>query len=709
MTGARETPAAPRAGYPPAHQLDLVETLHGRQVADPFRWLEDPDSPQTRNWVAAQEDLYAIVAETWPVRKEFATRISELLETGDIGLPRYRGDACFFTRRAPNGELPVLYLRVDVDGEPDQERVLLDPLVIDPTGTTTLDSWSPSPSGALIAVLLSVGGTEDSELLVIDVATGTTVDGPIDRCRFSSIGWLADESGFYYVRRVDPRSVPTDESAYHRRVRLRRFDRDPDNDPTIFGADRDKASVFSAETDSSGRWLVLHSQVGTQHANEVWLADLSRDDPEQPRLTPVVAGHEAETRAHVADDGRLYLRTDLGAPRFRLAVADPARPDLQHWSTLLPEDCEAVLQDIAILNRAATPVLLALRARHAVSEIDVHDLQTGVRTASLALPPLSSVSCVRTRFGGGHQAWFDHTSFDQPQTIYCYDADTAVLSVHERAPRLVATHTPIDMRQVTYNSADGTPVRMFVLSQTSQPDAPRPTILTGYGGFNVSRTPTYSPAAIAWVEAGGVYAVANIRGGGEEGTAWHEAGYRANKQNVFDDFHAAACFLVGNGFSSPDRLGIQGGSNGGLLVGVAMTQHPELFRAVVCSAPLLDMVRYERFGLGRFWSHEYGSAAVSTELSWLLSYSPYHHVQPEIVYPATIFTVFEGDTRVDVLHARKMCAALQSTTAGTLSDRPILFRLETGVGHGARATSRAAGLAADQLAFFEHYLGATDS
>ncbi|MDQ4038362.1 MAG: prolyl oligopeptidase family serine peptidase [Actinomycetota bacterium] len=701
--------ASPVPVYPPAHRLDLVDQIHGRHIADPYRWLESADSPETQAWVAAQTELFNGTAAAWSTRIGFAARIRQLMATGDIGLPRYRGQRRFFTRRAPDGELPVLYTVDGADTAPGSERALIDPLVIDPGGTTTLDAWTPSPSGTLIAVQLSTGGTEDSELIVVDVDTGATVDGPISRCRFSSIGWLADESGFYYVRREDPATLPEEEASYHRRIRLRRFIRHPDEDALVFGLGRDKASIFSADTDHSGRWLLVHSQVGTQHSNEVWLADLASDDPEHPRFVPVITGHDVETRAHIADDGRLYLLTDLDAPRFRLAVADPHSPAVPHWTTLLAEDSEAVLTDVAILDCADSRVVVALRARHALSEIRVHDLRGGSRSAVVTLPVAGTVSQLRSRYGGGHEVWFDLTAFDRPTTVYCFDANAGVLSVHERAPGLVHREPQITVQQVSYRSADGATVRMFILAPAAAPDRLRPTVLTGYGGFSVARTPNYTPSAIAWVEAGGVYAVANLRGGSEEGSEWHEAGYREHKQNVFDDFHSADEYLICSGWTSPDDLGIQGESNGGLLVGAALTQRPDLYRAVVCSAPLLDLVRYEQFGLGRFWSHEYGSAADPEELGWLLSYSPYHHVVPGVSYPATMFTVFDGDTRVDVLHARKMCAALQAATSASRDDHPILFRLESGVGHGARAASRTAGLAADQLAFFAHYLGIDDA
>ncbi|MGH8939645.1 MAG: prolyl oligopeptidase family serine peptidase, partial [Actinomycetes bacterium] len=411
----------------------------------------------------------------------------------------------------------------------------------------------------------------------------------------------------------------------------------------------------------------------------------------------------ASTSLHVGRDGRAYLFTDRDAPRGRIAVTTPADTSYESWVDLVPEDDEAVLEGYAILDgdALAAGVLLCSWTRHAMGEISVHALESGERSGSVPLPGLGSLTGLSERPEGGHEAWFGYTDSVTPSSVFHYDATSGETTLWATAPGTVEV-PEVHSRQVEYCSADGTTVRMLVISPTKEPDEPRPTVLYGYGGFGMPMTPGYSAGLLAWVEAGGVYAIANLRGGSEEGEQWHRDGMREHKQNVFDDFHAAAERLVGDRWTSSDRLAISGGSNGGLLVGAAMTQRPELYAAVVCSAPLLDMVRYEQFGLGATWSDEYGSAAVPEELGWLLGYSPYHHVRVGADYPATLFTVFDGDTRVDPMHARKMCAALQHATSGA---RPVLLRRERDVGHGARALSRTDALTVDTLTFAARWTG----
>jgi len=545
------------------------------------------------------------------------------------------------------------------------------------------------------------------------------VDGPVDRCRYTAIGWLPGGGSFYYVRRLGPGAVPAGEEQYHRRVYLHAVGASPAADKMIFGEGRDKTDFYDLSVSRDGRWLILSAAQGTSPRNDLWLADLATSPAGAPAFRVIQAGVDARTGAHAGRDGRLYLLTDAGAPRGRLAVADPARPGPDGWQDLIGEDPEAVLADYAILDGdQAGPVLLALWARHAVSEITVHDLATGRRQGTVSPPGaagrLGTISGLSERPEGGHEAWFGYTDYGTPVTVYRYDARGGAVTEWARAPGSVEIPA-VDSRLVSYRSADGTEVRMIVLSPPADqppagqpPATPRPAILTGYGGFAISLlTPAFAPAALAWVAAGGVYAIAGLRGGGEEGEAWHRAGMREHKQRVFDDFHAAATTLVGGGWTTPGQLAISGGSNGGLLVGAALTQWPDAYAAVVCSAPLLDMARYERFGLGQLWSDEYGTASDPAELGWLLSYSPYHHVRDGLRYPAVLFTVFDSDTRVDPLHARKMCAALQHATSAPLPDRPILFRREAQVGHGARAVSRSVALSADTLAFLGFHTGLT--
>lgn len=689
--------------YPPAPRGDDSDVLHGVTVPDPYRRLEDPTNPATIEWSRAQADLLAEHRAGWKERAHFRERLAELLGAGSVSTPAWRYGRAFFTRRTADQEHAVL-LTIDSDGT---ERTLVDPVVVDPSGATTLDAWQPSQQGDLLAYQLSVGGTEESVLRVLDVSTGQDVDGPIDRARYSPIAWLPDGEAFYYVRRLPADVVPAGEEQFHRRVYLHRLGSDPGQDVELFGAGLPKTNYYGVSVSRDGRWLVVTAAEGTAPRNDAWLADLSASDPAVPELRPVQVGVDAKAFPHVGRDGRLYVWTDRDAARRRLAVADPTSPDPQTWQDLLPEDPEAVFEDYAILDDLDRPALLASWTRHGLSEVSLHDLASGDRIAAVDLPGLGSVGGISERPEGGHEAWFAYTDHTTPVVVLQYDATSGELMTWAESPGSVAVPS-VRSRQVGYRSADGTEVRMVILSPgnaANGPDQPRPTVLYGYGGFGLALTPAYSASILAWVETGGVWAAAGLRGGGEEGETWHRAGMRERKQNVFADFHAAAEYLVEAGWTTPEQLGISGGSNGGLLVGTALTQRPELYRAVVCSAPLLDMVRYERFGLGASWNDEYGSADDPTELGWLLSYSPYHHVRAGVAYPAVLFTVFDGDTRVDTMHARKMCAALQAATAADPADRPILIRAEGEVGHGARAVSRTVELAADQFAFLAAQLG----
>lgn len=693
--------------YPPGPRGDDQDRLHGRTIPDPFRALEDPESETTVAWSAAQADLYGRHHATWASRATFADRLDELVRTGTVGTPVWRGERAIWTRRLPDQEHAVLVTR-DPDGS---ERVLVDPMAVDPSGTTTLDTWQPSTEGTLLAYQLSEGGTEQSVIRILNIESGLIVDGPIYRARYSPIAWLPGGEAFYYVRRLPDDEVPAGEHQLHRRVYLHRVGTDSSTDALVFGDGMDKTNYYGVTVSRDGRWLIVSAAAGTAPRNDVWIADLTSSEPHAPAFTEVVTGVDAQVSARVGRDGRLYVSTDLDAPRGRIAVTDPTTPTPDMWRDLIPEDPEAVLGRYGILDGGELdePVLLVTRVRHALSEASIHRLSDGAEMDRLALPGLGTIGGLSVRPEGGHEAWFAYTDHTTPTRILHYDATRAELDLWAEPPG-TATIPDVHAEQVTYRSADGTEVRMIVVAPTAAarqgegPDRPRPTVLYGYGGFNVMLTPSYSASILAWVEAGGVWAIAGLRGGSEEGEAWHRAGMRQHKQNVFDDFHAAADYLVAHGWTTADQLGIFGGSNGGLLVGAALTQRPAAYRAVVCSAPLLDMVRYERFGLGVTWNDEYGTADDPDELAWLLGYSPYHHVRTGVEYPAVLFTVFDGDTRVDPLHARKMAAALQEATIAAPGARPILIRAEGDVGHGGRAVSRTVDLAADQLAFLRSHL-----
>ena len=699
--------------YPDAPRQDITESIHGYQVSDPYRWLEDAESQQTKSWLQAEDELYARYAAGVPGLDRLTARLTQLLAAGEVGAPVWRGDRYFFTRRDPGQEHAVLYT-ADPAGT---ERALIDPTAIDPAGATTLDNWRPDREGRLLAYQLSEGGNEESALRIMDVATGAIIEGPIDRCRYSDVAWLPGGEAFYYTRRLPPDAVPAGEEQFHRRVYLHRVGTPAATDILVLGDGLEKTNYYSVEVSPDGRWLVIVASAGTAPRNDVWIADLAASDPGTPNLQVMQQGVDAQTWPRAGRDGRFYVLTDRAAPRGRIMIADPADPafpDYPSWQVLVPEDPESVLHDLAILDGPglSEPVLLAARARHAISEVTVHDLAFGDRIGQVELPGLGTVGGLHERPEGGHEAWFGYTDYANPGVVLCYDATEERTQVWQRAPGAVEVPA-VRAEQVAYPSADGTTIRMVVLSAATDgrdenttsaagprvTSRPRPAILYGYGGFNISLTPAFSASILAWVEAGGVYAIAGLRGGGEEGEEWHRAGMRDGKQHVFDDFHAAAEKLIADGWTTPGQLTVWGGSNGGLLVGASITQRPGLSAAAVCSAPLLDMVRYEQFGLGETWNDEYGRAADPTEFSWLISYSPYHHVRPGTRYPAVLFTIFDGDTRVDTLHARKMCAALQHATSAPASERPVLLRTESQVGHGARALSRTIGLSAETLAF----------
>jgi prolyl oligopeptidase len=661
-----------------------VEDIHGEPIDDPFRRLENAEDPETEAWSAGQDLRFAAARDGWADRGDWAADLEKLFRVGAIGAPVWRGDRSFSTRRDPGQDHAVL-LVTEPSGE---ERVLVDPGVIDPTGRTVLDAWSPSKEGDLLAYALSESGTEWATIRVLDVTTGDIVDGPIGRTRHPSIAWLPGGRSFYY-----PRYLTTDEADEERWLRQRLYrhelGHDPESDELVFGDGLPRATNLGVSTSDDGRWLTVSAFRGTDARNDVWLGV-----PGDGMLTPVSLGEDAISRPYFDARGELWLLTNLGAPRWRLLRwADGERVEA------LPEDPEAVLVDAEVL--ADEGLLVAVRSRHAVSEVTVHELGSGRAVRRLELPGPGTVTTL-TRRATGSDIWVGWTDFTTPAFVLHADASKGTSEVYARPPG--TPDTAVTTRQVVYTSYDGTPVHMFVIAPAgAEESTPRPTVLYGYGGFNISITPGYSPSIQAWVARGGVYAVANLRGGSEEGEEWHRAGMREHKQNVFDDFAAASDWLVEHGVTTRALLGIRGGSNGGLLVGAAVTQHPAKWSAAVCSAPLLDMLRYERFGLGEYWNGEYGTVAEAEEFRWLRAYSPYHNVRPGTPYPAVLFTVFEGDTRVDTMHARKMCALLQRDTSGAA---PILIRREVGVGHSTRAVSRDVELAADELSFLSNYLRA---
>jgi len=670
--------------YPEARRSGQTDLLHGQSVADPYRWLEEPDSVDTLTWLDGQQTLCSDLLDRLPRRPEIHAELAGLLSAGFVSAPEWFGDRAFRLRLRPGQEYATLDVR-----QGDSERTLFDPVAWDSSGLTTMEAWQPSPDGRLVTIQLSVGGAEDSQLYVLAVDSAEIVDGPIDRVRKSSIGWLPDGERFYYVRRLAPELIPGEEN-YHRRVYLHRIGESPDSDELIFGAGRAATDFYSVSV-----WddqLVLTAAPGSGAAREVWTATLQPGQAARPTLVPIGADQPGRTSVvgRSLHTNLLYLQTDSAAPRGRI-VAVPVADPMSRWHEVVAEDPTAVLTGFVVVDGGRHAVVS--RRRSGSSELELISLEDGVVRARPTLPGPGVTGRVHAG-QNGQNASFTFTDPGRPPTVLELDVPTGQVVFAEPATgggggagitgSLIAV------------SADGTEVLVFVLSPQGVPDQPRPTILTGYGGFGAVMSPSYRAEAQAWVAAGGVFAIACLRGGGENGAQWHRAGTGRNKQRVFEDFDAVTDLLVQQGWTTPAQLGIWGGSNGGLLVGAAITQHPEKYGAAICMAPLLDMVRFELSGLGPSWRREYGTVENAEDFQALLAYSPYHAVQPATDYPAIMFAVFDGDSRVDLLHARKMCAALQHASSG---ERPIIFRLERGAGHGARTVSSGSGLLADCLAF----------
>ena len=637
---------------------------HGVEVRDPYRWLEDGDAEEVRRWSEAQGRHTRAALDAIPFTAAIRERLRVLFSIGLVSAPAIRGDRYFHQRRTGDQEQPVLYLRQGLEGE---DRVLLDPARFAEDRTSALDWYYPSDDGRLLAYGVSEGGSEKSVLRILDVDTGRDLADVIPFTRACSLEWRPDGSGFFYTRYPEPGSVPPGEENYRRRVYEHVLGRDWREDPLVFGADRPPEDWANVHLSPGGRWLAVSVSRGWTRT-DVYLRDLA--SPDSPFVT-VIEGLDAIFGVDVRND-RLYLQTNLDAPRSRLVAADLEHPGRETWRDVLPEGSD-VLEGTALIG----DWIVAVWLRDASSRVTLH-ARDGTLLHEVALPVIGSVAGLTGEWDG-REAFLGFTSYAVPPTVYRLALPDPALELWARAPGEVDADR-FRVRLVHYPSRDGTLVSMFLVDARDRPtDGRGAALLTGYGGFNVSHTPAFGRGVIQFLEKGGLYAVAHLRGGGEYGEDWHRQGMLDRKQNVFDDFLAAADFLLQQGHAGRGRLAIMGGSNGGLLVGAALTQRPGLFRAVVCQVPLLDMVRYHLFRIARLWIPEYGSADDPEAFRWLHAYSPYHHVRDGTPYPAVLITTGESDSRVDPLHARKMAARLQAATS---SDHPILLRLETRAGHG---------------------------
>ena len=662
---------------PAARRESIVDVYHGVEVPDPYRWLEDAASAETQTWVAEQNARTRQALDSSGSYDRWHERLLALMGLSIDWPDARRGDRLFASSRSGGQAQPILFVTSATDLTAPR-RVLLDPAALADDGAVALDWSEPSRDGKLLAYGLSEGGTENSTLQVMDVDTGQNLPDIIPNTRACSLSWLPDNSGFYYSRYPEG-------DQYNRKIYRHVLGQAWQHDELIF-SDLPVPDAWTMVTSNEeGTHVLVSTGVGWSR-NDLHLLHIASNT-----WTTILEGVEVNTS--LAFDGDCLVGvTNLHAPRGRVVSIPMATPDL--WTTLVPETDTVIEFDF----RSRTHRFVA-GMRSGVRVLQQHELN-GTFISEIVLPTFAEIAGMAVD-RDADDFFLALTSFGMPTGMYRWSAENGLV----RWAMTEAGFDPstIAVDRLTYSSLDGTSIGMYLVRQhTATPTPDTPVLLTGYGGFNIAPTPAFSALDVAWCEAGGMVAVAGLRGGNEEGEDWHTAGMRANKQNVFDDFHAAADFLVSSGRTSRERLAIRGGSNGGLLMGAAITQRPDLAKAVVCEVPLLDMIRFPQFLIARLWTHEYGDPDVAEEFPWLWAYSPYHHAQRGTAYPATLLTTAEGDTRVDPCHARKMTALLQWATLG---DAPILLRQGERAGHGAgRPQAKMAADGADVLTFVGGHL-----
>ena len=657
------------SGPPLAPQKPVEEVVRGHKLTDPYRWLENSGDHEAQQWVSDELAYTRGVLDPLPGREQLHKRLGELLSIGTISAPQIGGKYYFYTRREDTQNQPVLLVREGLAGE---DRALVDVNQLAADGTVALDWWTPSEDGKYVAYGTSPSGSEMSTLHVIETATGELLTESIERTRAASIAWKLDNSGFYYTRYPKKGDVAEGQEVYNRHVFYHALGSDPAKDPVIFGEGRDPEDWPEVDLSNDGRWLVITVAQGWTKT-ELYLQDLQA-------ATPPVRITEGKNFLYSGQifNGKLLITTNEDAPRYRQFVAEASAPSRANWKEIIPQN-DAVLQGVAVVNG----LLLAQYEKNASSQLKLFDVDGKLR-GDVGMPAIGSAVGLGGKWNR-KEVFFAFHSFTIPDSIFQIDLATRGTSLWNKVDAPGIDPAKYQVEQVWFNSKDGTRVPMFVFHEKGlELNGKNPTLLTGYGGFNVSLTPNFVGDRYLWLEHGGVFAVANLRGGAEFGEDWHRAGMLDKKQNVFDDFIAAAEFLISQKYTDKNHLAIRGGSNGGLLMGAAFTQRPDLYRAVVCQVPLLDMLRYQNFQIAKLWVPEYGSAEDPKQFDWLYAYSPYHHVKQGTEYPAILFMTADTDTRVDPMHAKKMAALMQTEAAnGHSRERPILLRIDTKAGHGA--------------------------
>ena len=675
--------------YPVARKSGQTDDYHGMKVADPYRWLEDLDSEETRSWVGAENKLAFGYLKEIPATEKIKERLTKLWNYERFGVPFKEGSRYFYTRNTGLQNQSVLYT---VTSLADDGRLLLDPNTLSADGTVALSGLSVSHDGKFMAYSLSASGSDWQEWKVRDVETGRDTSDDLKWVKFSGASWTPDGKGFFYSRYDEPKENSLKGTNYFQKLYYHRLGTPQAEDVLVYERPDQKEWLFSGSVTDDGRYLIINISEGTDVKNRVYYKDLQTKDAPVVRL---LDGFDAAYNFIDNDGPTFWFHTDLESPRGKIISIDLRHPERENWKVIVPEAAET-LQTVSFVNR----MFVAEYLKDAHTQVKIYEA-AGKFVREVQFPALGSAS----GFSGkakDKETFYSFTSFTMPTTIYRYDMITGRSTIF-RQPKVNFNPNDYETKQVFYNSKDGTRVPMFITYKKGlKLDGLNPTYLYGYGGFDISLTPAFSVGNLVWMEMGGVYAQPSLRGGGEYGEEWHKGGMKSKKQNVFDDFIAAAEWLIANKYTSTPKLSIGGGSNGGLLVGAALTQRPDLFGAALPAVGVMDMLRFQKFTIGWAWVSDYGSSDNAEDFKAQYAYSPLHNIKPATAYPPTLITTADHDDRVWPGHSFKFAATLQAAQTGPA---PILIRIETKAGHGAgKPTSKQIEELADQWGFLVRVL-----
>ena len=675
--------------YPQARRSDQVDDYHGTKVADPYRWLEDTDSAETHAWVEAENKLTFGYLEQIPYRQAIRDRLTKLWNYERYTVPSQHGGRYFFQHNTGLQQQNVLLVAESIHGEP---RVLLDPNLLSSDGTVALAGAEISDDGKLMAYGLATSGSDWNEWHVRDIDTGKDLSDDLKWVKFSGASWSKDNKGFYYSRYDEPTGAAMRDTNYFQKLYYHRLGTAQSDDKLIYDRPDNKELGFAGNVTDDGHYLIISVWQGTSPKNRLYYKDLTQ--PDSP-VVKLLDDFDAQYNFIDNDGPVFWFHTDLDAPRGRLLAIDTRHAERANWKTLVPQGADKLEFASAVNNSFLVGYL-----KDAKTEVRVFDL-TGAHLRDVDLPGIGTAG----GFGGKRnekETFYSFTSFLSPNTVYRYDPVAGKSSVY-RQPKVDFDASRYETKQVFYNSKDGTRVPMFLTYKKGiKLDGQNPTLLYAYGGFDISLTPGFSVPTVVWLEMGGIYAQPNLRGGGEYGEEWHEGGMKLKKQNVFDDFIAAAEWLIANKYTSTSKLAVRGGSNGGLLIGACVTQRPDLFGVALPEVGVMDMLRFHKFTIGWAWTSDYGSSDNAEEFKALYAYSPLHNLKPGTKYPPTLIATSDHDDRVVPGHSFKFAATMQTDQAGPA---PILIRIEVKAGHGAgKSITKLIDETADTWAFVAHNL-----